>query len=72
MPGYRDLIVLLCPFLLTACSDEPATERPKEKSGHVWQGQTDMLNEAKRVGQEVNELQLQKEERLNQMEKEME
>lgn len=72
MPYNRALIILLCPLLLTACSDEPATERPKGESDHIWKGQTDMLNEAKRVGQEVNELQLQKEERLNEMEKERE
>lgn len=67
MPIYRFLIIL-CALLLTACSEEPATEKTDTKQTHVWQGQVDMLNEAKGVGQEVNEMQKRKEEQLRNME----
>jgi outer membrane biogenesis lipoprotein LolB len=68
MTDYRALTLLLCALLLAACSEEPAAEKPKEQGGHVWQGQVDMLNEAKQVGQQANEYQLQKEERLKERE----
>jgi PBP1b-binding outer membrane lipoprotein LpoB len=61
-------IIILCTLLLAGCSEEPATEKTDTKKTHVWQGQVDMLNEAKSVGQEVNEMQLQKEERMHNME----
>ena len=67
MPDNRAPLIVILSFLLAACSEEPA-EKPKEKGGHVWQGQVEMLNEAKRVGDEVNALQLQKEQQLNERE----
>ena len=67
MSIYR-FIIILCALLLAGCSEEPATEEPAPKKTHVWQGQVDMLNEAKNVSQEVNEMQQQKEERLRNME----
>jgi len=61
-------IIILCALLLAGCSEEPATEKETTKKTHVWQGQVDMLNEAKSVGQEVNEMQQRKEEQLRNLE----
>ncbi len=56
------LAVLAC-LLLAACSDQQ-TEKPEEEKSHIWQGQVDMLNKAKKVGEDVNAHLRQQEERL--------
>ena len=56
--------IFLCSFLIAACSEQPAPEKPKEKASHPWQGQVENLKEAKEVSQFVNKQQRQKEERL--------
>ncbi|MCF6282335.1 MAG: hypothetical protein L3J28_09020 [Candidatus Polarisedimenticolaceae bacterium] len=48
---YR-LILILSVLVLAACSEEPATE--KATKPHLWQGQVDMLDEAKKVSQDVS------------------
>lgn len=62
--SIRHFIILLSTLLLFACSGGEEPEEPKTKKGHIWQGQVDMLDEAKEVGAQVNEYQLRQEERL--------
>lgn len=57
------LTIICCILLLTACSDK-AAEEPKKTTKHVWQGQVDMLDEAKAVGEQASEASRLKEERM--------
>ena len=61
MSIYR-LIIILSALALAACSEEPATG--KATKPHLWQGQVDMLDEAKSVSQDVSK---QLQERKNQL-----
>ncbi len=40
--------------MLAGCSDEPAAEKAKTTSSHVWRGQTDMYLEARDVAKDAN------------------
>lgn len=62
---YTRLIIICCAILLvTACSRE---EEPKKTTKHIWQGQVDMLDEAKAVGAEATEATRLKEERMREL-----
>jgi hypothetical protein len=53
MSTYR-LMIMLSVLILVACSEEPQTG--KADKPHVWQGQVDVLDEAKKVSEDVNEM----------------